>query len=100
MCFNDEDVEVNKSINIPSVMSTALYNDKEVRRCDVEARVSISLRIGDGKSSLPTIFNDTTDCNRLTSVFGIPFEHVSPRIFVKSISPHNDTSEATVYPYH
>ena len=98
MCFNEEDVEVNKSINIFSVTSTALYSEREVKRGDFEARASISLRIGVGKFNRPAIFSDTTDCSRLTSVSGIPFEDVSRRISVNSISPHNDTSEAIVYP--
>ena len=101
MCFNDEEgVEVNKSINIPSVTSTALYKDREVKRGDIDARVRISLRTGDGKSSRPADFSDMTDCNRLTRVSGIPFEQVSRRIFVNLISPHSDASEAIVFPNH
>src|SRR5579859_1829686 len=98
MCFSDEDVEVNKSINISSVTSTALYNDIDVSLGDLDARVSSCLRTGVGKFIRPDIFNDTTDCNRLVSTSGIPFEHVSPRILVNSISPHNKSSEAIVYP--
>jgi hypothetical protein len=98
MCFKEEGVEVSKVINISSVTSIALYKDKEVNRGDFAARVRICSRIGADKSSLPAIFKETTDSSRRTRVSEIPFSHVFPRISVNSISLHNESSEATVYP--